>query len=530
MNKFQQKGKILEPVARILAARGYTNLEKMESFLFPSPDDMHDPILLDEMDKAVDRLLKAMDGDERILVWGDEDTDGMTATIVLFKILKDLGASVSFHIPKRSTEGIGISKDGVDNAIKDGIKLICTVDCGSSNADTVDYARERGIDVIITDHHEVAKREPDAIAFLNPKKENSNYPFRFLAGSGVAYKLVEGLASRRLEITYRQFFDVRKDLLLLVMLGTIGDRVPLVDENRVFVRFGLKSLEGRKDSWLQAIKRVTGRDMDRNTTSREIMKGVTPIFSATRMMDDNPVPELLLTDSVERAENIVGRLLNSNRIWQEEMDSAYIRCKRQVSQSKDLILIIDRDLPHYLLGSCASRLEDETGRPCIIVGYKPSHNEIVRGKSEEIAVGEARAPEGFDLVALFKEMEELFIDYGGHKPAAGFTIRVKELDSLKKLSVALARKQMSKTKKKTELNIDAEIIASELTPDFLEQLKWLAPFGQGNKKPLLITRGIKSKRIMGMAHLTGNLPPEDKEVDIIYTIDEQSNIEIVEWR
>lgn len=511
-SRLQKQLGISPVLATILCQRNNKEIEEARQFLSPHISHLHSPFLFPEMKKAVNRIKEAIKKRERILVWGDEDVDGMTATTILFKVLGDLGGNVSYWIPMRATHGIGLSRERVDRALKNGETLIITVDCGTSDKDVVRYAKEQGVDVIVTDHHEV-RYSPNSFAFLNPK--GTSYPFKQLAGVGVSLKLALGLTDAILGIKTGEFFRIRKDLLPLVLLGTVTDRVPLSGENRILVKICLEAFPNDNQPFIQAMREVIGVT---EPVVEELFERVTPVLSAGRgMQTENPLMRFFLSDYVDVAREILGGLLNAQHVFEEEFEVVYRECVRRIGE--DGIIVLD-DIPFQFLGSCASRLVKETGRPAILIGHK----------SGDVYVGEARAPSDFNLVEFLAQNEELFIGFGGHKPAAGFSIKEESIESFKR-NVAMVeyKKEIGKD---NVLEIDVVVNVNELSFALFEELMLLSPFGEGNPKPILATMDVKLQRdsngyrLMGIPITGRGGIAVDEKVDIAYSIDDRGVLKI----
>jgi len=515
----KEKLKISDALAKILAARGYGSPEDSEKFLYPKLNDLFDPFLFEDMSKVVSRIERALDNGENTLVWGDEDADGIASTMLLFQVFKDLGANIDYYIPRRMKDGVGLNKERLDGALIDGTKLIVTVDCGSGDVALVDYAKQKGIDIIITDHHELPKKYPSAYAFCNPKRENERYPYRELAGVGVAYKVAQAVAAKRLKINYQQWFSVKKELFVLLLVGIIGDRVPLTQENRIFVRFGLGQLNNDRSVWMEAIKRLRGSF---NTTS-SIMRNVVPILSAGRiLLPENPVIKLLLSENLDKCEQIVGALIEAQSLWQDEVKEAYKKCSKLARGeiSNKIIVIVDRSIPEFVLGACASRLAKDFALPSFVIGCK----------NDGTLIGEGRAlRDTFDIMELLRDMGDLFVGYGGHKPAAGFVLKPDRLDEFKKRAISYVEKKNLPSSNNT-IEIDAIVSVDELTSKFVEEVRKLAPFGEANPEPILITKGVGVNDIENNVVLRNlNLPNIESKLDIVFSIGGNGEYKLKAW-
>lgn len=514
----KEKLNVSDALAKILAARGCHSPDDSEKFLHPKLDDLFDPFLFEDMSKVVSRIEKALNQGENILVWGDEDADGTASTMLLFQVLKDLWANIDYYIPRRMKEGVGLNKERLDRALIDGTKLIVTVDCGSGDTALVNYAKTKGIDIIITDHHELPKEYPLAYAFCNPKRKNESYPYRELAGVGVAYKVAQAVATRRLKINYKQWFSVKRELFFLLLVGIVGDRVPLTQENRIFVRFGLEQLNNAKSVWVEAIKRLRGNF---NTTS-SIMRNVVPILSAGRILSpENPVIKLLLSENLDECEQIAGALAEAQSLWQDEVKEACKKCSLLARDeiSNKIIVIVDRSIPEFVLGACAYRLVKNFALPSFVIGCR----------NDGTLVGEGRAlRDTFDIMGLLRDMEDLFVGYGGHKLAAGFILKPDKLDEFKSRAISYAEKKFLPSSNTIE--IDTIVSVDELTHQFVEEIKKLAPFGEANPKPILITKGVGRDAVKNNVVLRNlNLPTFESKLDIVFSIGGDGDYELKAW-
>lgn len=513
--RLKKKLRISLPLSIILQQRNIKEVEEARQFLFPSITHLNSPFIFPDMEKAVGRIIEAVKNKEKILIWGDEDVDGMTATTLLFFVLQDLGGNVSYWIPRRITHGIGLSRERIDIAYQNEETLIITVDCGSSDGETITYAKEKGIDIIVTDHHEV-RHLPNSFAFLNPKA--SPYPFKYLAGVGVSLKLALALTEHILGINTQEFFRIRKDLLPLILLGTISDRVPLLNENREFVKKGLETFPKSRKPFILAIRDVTGID---EPVVEEIFERIIPVLSAGRGMEtENPLMRFFLSNSEDDSKVILNSLVTAQQAFEEEFDVVYRDCVRRIDDNG---LIVLDDLPLQFLGSCASRLVKETGRPSVLIGYK----------SGDVYIGEARAPSDFDLIEFFAKNEELFIDFGGHKPAAGFSIRGDQLDSFKKnASIVEYKKDQQKN---DVIDIDVVVNHKELSSDFYKELMLLPPYGEGNPKPILAVKNIKldkdntGYKLFEYPITVRGTITTDRPIDIACCIGDRGILRIEDW-
>jgi len=517
-------------LALLLVARGIETSEDATTFLDPSLRGIHDPNRMAGMKEAVSLIDEAIDGGKNILIWGHEDADGIASIAILHETIRDLRGDASYYVPNRLREGHGLSEDGIRRARQRGVDLIVTVDCGISNVDPATAAREMGVGLAITDHHEILGSLPRADAVIDPKRPDSQYPFKELAGCGVAFKLAQALVKKRLGLNVEQWLDSRRDILGLAVLGTISDKVPLVDENRILVTFGLKALMNSKRPGIKAIRDKAGEYLARVPTVAEIVRLTVQILSSGRsQMGVNQSCELLLTEDRENAEDLVQVLLRGSQRWQSEAKRAYVKASRSVGPmgSDKILVIVDEEAPCYLLGYCASRLKEDHRKPVVAIGF--------RG---DVAIGECRGPSGFDFVDCLKSCGKLFIDYGGHKQAAGFSIARERIVELQEsLESYAAGEVFDETIQQPILWIDCDVPLGEMSPDLAREITRLAPFGEGNPQPLLISRKARlDKKERGYVFDSGSrkifirkgspvgdwidLSGDLVELDVVYSVDE----------
>ncbi len=476
---FSESLGITRIAASLLQTRGIKDEKRARDFLHPMEAEVHDPFLLEDMERAVKRILRAIDSKEKICIFGHEDVDGMTATVTLLEMLKDIGGSADYYIPNRAREGHSLSRRTIDGTRERGVSLIVTVDCDVADQEVVDYAQTCGIEIIVTDHHEIT-RELRSLIYINCRKKNSKYPNSFLSGVGVAYKLAQATAERRIKTNSAQWESIRNELLVLVLLGTIADRVPLIGENRVFVVRGEKTLP---ESQRMAIKVLEERGVIHRRNS--VIRDVIPILSSARSRDGyNKGCEFLMTTEREQALQIFSELKELSNQWYVGSRRIYESVRRQADSRSKLIIVIDSSISPYHLGYCANRLKEEFFKPSIVISRKGG-----------CYIGEGRSVSCFDLVSLLTHCDDLLIDYGGHKQAAGFSISGKNV-------AAFVEKAKNYADSKVELNdlvrkifIDLEVSPSELTEEVREELKFFSPFGESNREPTFLLKGVTLKEI-----------------------------------
>ncbi len=474
------------PLARILSTRGIEK-DKIELFLNPRLENLHSPYLFTDMAKAVDRVRRAIENGEAIMIHGDYDVDGVTALALLFRNLERLGAkNVIPYIPDRFHEGYGLSEKGIREAHSRNVKLLITVDCGITGKREVCLANELGMDVIITDHHEPKAELPPAYAVLNPKADS--YPFKELAGVGVAFKLIEaiyescGLSKKTL------YWD-----LDLVALGTVADIVPLVDENRILVKYGLMVLNETLKAGLKALK-MTAR-LNGEIHPWHISFILAPRLNAAgRLSHAEKAFRLLVTKDGEEALKIARELEEENRrrqsIEKRILEEA-ISCVEGMDLDQNWVLVLGKRGWHEgVIGIVASKLVDLYHRPTLLISL-----------GDETGKGSARSIPSFHLYNALKEAEDLLITFGGHKFAAGFKVDLDKIDELRRLINAVAKRDLTEEDLIPEIEIDSKIELSEITDEFLDEYEKLAPFGLGNPVPVLLMEGVE---VVGEIEKVGN--------------------------
>ncbi|MEW6686984.1 MAG: DHH family phosphoesterase [Candidatus Edwardsbacteria bacterium] len=393
-------------------------------------DTLFSPFSLPDIETAISRLIQAIERKEKIVIYGHDDVDGITSTVLMCEVLKGLKSEVSYYIPNRLTGVYGLEERAVKKFKAKGIKLIVTVDCGTTNHQEIIFAKNVGIDVIITDHHEVSQGIPPALAFVNPKSSDSVYPFRELAGVGVAYKIAQTLVRKKLEISLSQWYEEYESLLELVALGTIADRVPLSGENFYLTELGLSVISETVRSGIKAIKEISGIEENRRLEIDEVNTLFLPLLSVSRFENSslsgrNDACELLITNDLTKAREIASSLKQRSEKWQEEAESVCCRLgeimeKTKLADREKILVIVEERTGIRFLGYCAGKLKERYLRPVVVIGYK-----------EDYAVGEARSIPEFDLIEAFKYCADLFKRYGGHKQAAGFSLEVKDIEKFK---------------------------------------------------------------------------------------------------
>ena len=494
-----KKAKLSQTAAQILYHRGIDSQAKLDAFLNPSLEQLHDPYLLHDMERAVTRIRSAIEEGEQILVYGDYDADGMTSSSIVKEALEMLGAEVRVYLPNRFTDGYGPNESIYRYFIEqEGISLIVTVDNGVAGHEAIAYAQEQGVDVIVTDHHSMPEQLPEAYAIIHPEHPDAAYPFKYLAGCGVAFKLACALLE-----------TIPTELLDLVAIGTIADMVSLTDENRVMVKYGLEILKQTERIGLQellAMSEVDFTDIDEETIGFKLA----PQLNALGRLDDpNPAVELLTGFDDDEAKNIAQMINAKNEERKELVQSVYLQAMAMVDASKPVQVLAKEGWNPGILGIVAGRILEEIGLPVIVLSID----------EEGRAKGSARSIEAVNIFDALNAHRDLFIAFGGHSGAAGMTLDASKLPDLEQiLSDYIAANQIDLSSKNT-LNLDDEIHFDSLSLETLEDLAKLSPFGMDHKKPIFYLRdfSVKQARTMGQdgSHLKLRLSQAGKDYDLV---------------
>ncbi len=481
-----------EPIARVLVHRGIDDYDKAKAYFRPSLELLHDPFLLGGMEKAVTRIIEALEAGERFLVFGDYDVDGTNGAAMLYLFLKEAGAVVEYYIPDRIKEGYGISRLGIDQARADGVRIFLAVDCGITAVEQVEYARNLGLDVIICDHHETGSVLPPGYAVLDPITPNDPYPFKSLCGCGVGFKLLQGLARR-----LGREKDVVK-YLDFVTLASTADIVPLVDENRVLCRIGLELINSSPRPGIKALIESAGMKVGGITTG-QIVFVLAPRINAVGRLGDAMRAVRLLTstdpaEAIELAQVLEEENRNRRKIDEDTFAEAQRLADDYPETASDPAIVLHQEHWHPgVVGIVASRMVERY--------YKPS---IMMSTVDGVAKGSARSVSGFDVYQALKRCEDKIIQFGGHKYAAGLTVELSRLDEFRDAFKRAVGELMTEDLRTPEIRIDVEITLADLTPRFIRILREFAPFGPGNTRPTFIAHGLDvagTPRIVGKNHL-----------------------------
>ena len=476
--KIAKKAGLGPEAARLLFSRGIKDEDSLTRFLAPSLDDLHDPYLLHDMDKAVNRIRRAIEQGEFILVYGDYDADGMTSASILKETLEQLGAECLVYLPNRFTDGYGPNASVYKYFIEQqGISLIVTVDNGVAGHEAIDLAQSMGVDVIVTDHHSLPEVLPDAHAIVHPEHPESDYPFKHLAGCGVAFKLACALLE-----------EVQVELLDLVAIGTIADMVSLTDENRIMVQYGLEVLRNTQRIGLQELFEIAGISSS-DLTEETVGFQLAPRLNALGRLDDpNPAIELLTGFDDEEVREIALMIQDKNEERKEIVQAIYEEAKSLVDPNKSVQVLAKEGWNPGVLGIVAGRLLEELGQTVIVLNIEDGR-----------AKGSARSIEAVDIFEALNPHRELFIAFGGHAGAAGMTLEAEQLDALSEILETYVKDKGIDAKGKNTLYLDEELDLESLSLETVKSFERLAPFGMDNQKPVFYIRDfqVEIARSMG---------------------------------
>ena len=470
----------IDPVlASLLVTRGVHTFEEARSFFRPSLSALHVPFLMKDMDLAVARLEKAVASQEKILVYGDYDVDGTTAVALVYSFIRRLTTSVDFYIPDRYDEGYGVSQKGIDWASANGFTLIITLDCGIKAIDKVKYAADKGIDLIICDHHLPEEEIPAAAAVLDPKREDCTYPFDDLSGCGVGFKLVQAYSQKN-----GLPFESLLPLLDLLVVSIASDLVTVVGENRVLAHFGLKRLNEEPRIGLQAMINLANLEQG-HVTIDDIVFKIGPRINAAGRMESGRLAVELLTAETEEAAVTIGSQINDNNNERKSIDREITKAALDMVQdgtccsSENAVIVYGPDWNKGVVGIVASRLVETY--------YKPA---FVLTKSNGFVTGSARSVRGFDLYEAIRSCADLLENYGGHIYAAGLTLREENLPEFVQRIDKYVGEHISDEMATPIIDVDSEINFSQITPKFFRILKQFQPFGPGNSAPVFLTKNV----------------------------------------
>ncbi len=466
-------------LVELLLSKGIETKEEARKFLYPELGDLHDPFLLPDMDKAIRRIEKALGNKERILVYGDYDVDGTTAVALVYKYFRKITSNIDYYIPDRYDEGYGISFQGIDYAVETDVKLIISLDCGIKALGKVAYAKEKGIDFIICDHHMPDNELPDAVAVVDAKRKDSIYPYDELSGCGVGFKLVQAFSQRN-----GYAFSEIEPLLDLVAVSIASDIVPLTGENRVLIYYGLRQLNSNPSFGLRGIIEICGLHRKQITVNDIVFKIGPRINASGRMMNGKEAVELMLATDMTTARE-KSKLIDKYNEERRELDKKitdeaikHINTHVDVMSQKSLVLY-DETWHKGIVGIVASRLTEKYYRPAVVLT-----------KSNGVVSGSARSVPGFDVYKAIESCRDILENFGGHTYAAGLTLLEENLDEFQRRFNDLSFSQVEKRMMSPQITVDVEIPFSSITPDLVEGLSLFSPFGPENENPVFLTRDV----------------------------------------
>lgn len=504
---------INQVVAKLLYNRGYTDVAAAKAFIYMESEMLMNPFKMKDLTKGIDGIKAAIDRGERITVYGDYDVDGVTSVCTLYLYLKSLGAAVDYYIPNRAGEGYGVSTQAIDAIKENGSRLIITVDTGTTAVEEVEYAKSIGVDFIVTDHHECRSDLPDALAVINPHRPDCEYPFKELAGVGVVFKLICGYEERilgksRIEAAKR-IFSLYADL---VAIGTIADVMPIKEENRIIVRYGLAMIENTERIGLAALidaasgkndaQRAYQRKKKVKITSGYIGYTIAPrINAAGRIKTASLAVELFLSEDRARAKEIAEELCQTNKERQAEenkiMQEAYQKIEAYDIE-KNPVIVLDADNWHHgVIGIVASRITEKYTRPAILVSFEG--NESDTPSPDDVGKGSGRSIKGMNLVDALCYCSEHLVKFGGHELAAGLSVTRGELDSFRRLINEYARNNLNESDMVQTVEADCELQFGEVNLALAKSIQLLEPFGVSNPIPAFILRGVTVNDISGIS-------------------------------
>ncbi|WP_248036029.1 single-stranded-DNA-specific exonuclease RecJ [Streptococcus sp. oral taxon 431] len=496
--KIAKKAGLGAEVARLLFERGIKDEASLKKFLEPSLEDLHDPYLLNDMEKAVERIRHAIEQGELILIYGDYDADGMTSASIVKESLEQLGAECLVYLPNRFTDGYGPNASVYKYFIEQqGVSLIVTVDNGVAGHEAIDLAQSMGVDVIVTDHHSMPEILPDAYAIIHPEHPGADYPFKHLAGCGVAFKLACALLE-----------EVQVELLDLVAIGTIADMVSLTDENRIMVQYGLEVLRNTQRMGLQEMFEIAGISSS-DVTEETVGFQLAPRLNALGRLDDpNPAIDLLTGFDDEEVHEIALLIHQKNEERKEVVQFIYDEAKKMVDPDKSVQVLAKEGWNPGVLGIVAGRLLEELGQTVIVLNIEDGR-----------AKGSARSVEAVDIFEALDPHRELFIAFGGHAGAAGMTLEVDKLEVLSDVLEAYIREKGADAQGKNNLFLDEELDLEDLSLETVKSFERLAPFGMDNQKPVFYIRDfqVENARVMGAgnAHLKLKISKGEASFEVV---------------
>lgn len=490
---------------KLLIRRGYTDVVRAKNFLSKDPTGFHSPFLMKDMEKATKIVENSIQNGDKTLIWGDYDVDGVTSSTILYKYFKSLGFDVDYYIPRRLDEGYGLNKEAIEEFAKRGGKLLITVDCGITADEEILFAKEFGIKVIVTDHHECRETIPRADAVVNPKRHDCNYPFKELAGVGVAFKFIcacemvlKNLSHHKaLELTLKNYAD-------FTSIGTIADVMPIADENRLIVNRGLIDISNTSNVGLAALIDDAGiyskSYKKKKISSTTIGFVLAPkINAAGRMGTSRSAVDLFLTESREKAAELAGELsrINKDRQALENiiLNQAVEKIEKEFDFDNDKVIILsDNDWHHGVIGIVASRITEKYNLPAILVSFKNEGHEM----EENLGKGSGRSIKGFNIVEALNKCSDILLKFGGHELAAGLSVDIKNFEEFKRRMNSYANEAFLDIDGAKSIEVDCKVSSDEITVDTANEISQLEPFGLSNAVPIFCSDNMIITSIMSI--------------------------------
>lgn len=502
--------KIHPVIAQILVSRGFTSLEEIHDYLYAKLPDLYDPFLLAEMPQAVERICKALRESENILIYGDNDVDGMTGTALLTEFLQFMGANVFFYVSNRGTLRQSLIVEALEYALKNQCKLLITVDCGITAAAEIAKVVEKNVDVIITDHHEPTDKIPHCVATLNPKLLNNSYPNRDLTGVGVAFKLAHAITKQLVaegrippkKVDLKRYLD-------LVALGTISDMGSLLGENRILVRYGIRQLRKTKRIGLSKLISISDVDLNELSTFTVASKIAPRLNSLGRIDDPQKGVEVLLIRNAQMAEKMA-QDLDLNNIERQKIErtmsadvETQIIANPEILHKKAILIHSEKWHPG-VIAIISARIAKHYNRPTVVIAI-----------DKEIGKGSLRSIPEFPLLNVLKDCSDLLLNFGGHDFAAGLTIKEQNIEEFKRRFVHAAEEKLRESDIQTKLYVDAEVNFHDITFDLMESIKLLEPYGNENPQPVLYCDAKQAwpPKVIGKTHLKLYLEQGDRMLE-----------------
>ena len=485
IQEIEQKYQINKLLATILVNRNITKKEDIRLFLEPTRADFHNPFLISDMEKAVERIIKAIENQEKVTIYGDYDVDGITSITVLKSFLQDRGLAVESYIPNRLEEGYGLNKQAIEKIAKSGCQLMITVDCGISAIEEINYANSLGIETIVTDHHEPGTELPKALAVIDNKRKDSTYPFRELAGVGVVFKVIQaiGMKLELKEEEYLKYLDI-------VCVGTISDIVPLVNENRVIAKLGLMLIRQTKNIGLRSIINSSGYT---KIDSNSISFGIAPRINACgRMGKAEEALELLMSKNYNQVSELTQKLNNHNRIRQETEKNIFENAVKQIEEehleNNNAIIVGGHNWHHGVIGIVSSKITEMYFKPSILLSFE----------EDGIGKGSGRSIPGFDLHDALMQCMDTIEKFGGHSMAVGITVRKEKFKRFREEFEKIAQTAHI-DEIMPVIQVDSKIEIKDIDKEMVESLKQLEPFGEGNRMPVFVFKNLKIDSIRALS-------------------------------